>query len=103
MNPPRERPARMQPTQHRVAIRLLLALLIAACEAVPAFAHQYWLAPARYDAQARQPVEISAFAGTGFRGEGKPWSPGRCVRFVARTSRLIDLSRGAAPGETTWA
>ena len=82
---------------------LLRALLVAAIQVVPAFAHQYWLAPARYDTQPKRPVEIAAFAGTGFRGEAKPWSPGRCVRFVARTSRLIDLSRGAAAGETTWA
>lgn len=103
MSPVHELPARSQSPRQRVAVRLLLALLIAAFEAVPAFAHQYWLAPSRYDTQSKQLVEIAGFAGTGFRGEAKPWSPGRCVRFVARTSRLIDLSRAAAPGETTWA
>ena len=46
---------------------------------------------------------MSAYAGTGFRGEPKPWSPAHCVRFVARTSRLVDLTRAASPGETTWA
>ena len=79
------------------------ALLLASLAAGRVSAHQYWLAPSRYVAVPQQPVEVSAFAGTGFRGEPKPWSPGRCVRFVARTVRSIDLSRAAAPGETTWA
>src|SRR5882762_3720206 len=103
MNTPHELPPRIRPLRHRVAAGLLLALLVTGGGVAPASAHQYWLAPSRYDAQPKQPVEVSAFAGTGFRGEAKPWSPGRCVRFVARTSRLIDLSRAAAPGETTWA
>ena len=96
-------PATVPGPRLRVVGRLLLALFIAACEAVPALAHQYWLAPSRYDVRPQQPVEIGAFAGTGFRGEPKPWSPARCVRFVARTSRVIDLSRAASPGETLWA
>jgi uncharacterized GH25 family protein len=76
---------------------------MSASAATTALAHQYWLAPTRYDAQPQQPVSVSAYAGTGFRGEAKPWSPGRCVRFVARTGKSIDLSRGASPGETAWA
>jgi uncharacterized GH25 family protein len=87
----------------RAAVRVLFAVLATAFTAVPALAHQYWLAPSRYDARPQQPIEVAAIAGTGFRGEPKPWSPARCVRFVARTSRLIDLSRAATPGETTWA
>ena len=82
---------------------LLLLVLVVGTDVAPALAHQYWLAPARYDARPQVPVEIGAFAGTGFRGEPKPWSPGRCVRFVARTTRQIDLGRAASPGETVWA
>lgn len=103
MSPAHEPPARTNVTRLRRVSALLLVLWVTSFTAGPAFAHQYWLAPSRYDTKPKQPVEVGAFAGTGFRGESKPWSPGRCVRFVARTSRLIDLSRAAAPGETTWA
>ena len=86
---------------HRsLVLRLALAGVLLPA---PVSAHQYWLAPSRYDAPPHAAVEVGAFAGTGFRGEPKPWSPSRCVRFVARTSQVIDLSRGAAPGATTWA
>ena len=85
----------------RVA-RVAHALALLALAATPALAHQYWLAPTAYAPAPHKPVEIAAFAGTGFRGEAKPWSPGRCVRFVALTSRSLDLSRAAAPGDTVW-
>jgi len=68
-----------------------------------AFAHQYWLAPSRYQVGVGQVAEIGAVAGTGFRGERKPWSPLLCVRFVARTSRMLDLTRAASPGDLAWA
>src|SRR5512134_2779863 len=64
--------------------RNALALALVAALATPAAAHQYWLAPARYDAASGEAVAVRAFAGTGFRGEWKPWSPERSVRFVAR-------------------
>src|SRR5437762_11182563 len=96
-------PARPRAPRPRLGTVLPLVLVAAALAASPARAHQYWLAPTRYDAKPHEPVGVGAFAGTGFRGEAKPWSPARCVRFVARTSRLIDLSRAAAPGATAWA
>ncbi len=80
-----------------------IALLLPALPARPAFAHEYWLAPARYDVRPQPPVELGAIAGTGFRGERKPWSPARCVRFVARAERTLDLARGATSGEDVWA
>jgi hypothetical protein len=103
MRPLDERPAPAHAPGTRTLARLLPVLLLTACAAAPAAAHQYWLAPDRYDARPLQPVAVAAFAGTGFRGEAKPWSPGHCVRFVARTSRVLDLSRAGVPGETTWA
>jgi uncharacterized GH25 family protein len=103
MRPIDRRPAAVPAPGTRTAVRVLLALLLTACAAAPAVAHQYWLAPERYDARPHEPVGVAAFAGTGFRGEAKPWSPGHCVRFVARTSCVLDLSRAGAPGETTWA
>jgi len=95
-------PARSRTPRPRLVTPFVLVLATATLGVSPARAHQYWLAPTRYDAKPHQPVDVGAFAGTGFRGEAKPWSPGRCVRFVARTTRLIDLSRAGAPGETAW-
>jgi len=80
-----------------------LALVCFTAFAGPVSAHQYWLGPSRYDPAPRVAVEVGAFAGTGFRGEPKPWSPARSVRFVARTTKVIDLSPGASPGSLTWA
>ena len=65
-------------------------------------AHEYWLSLDRWTAQPRQEVALSALAGTGFRGERKPWSPERAVKFIARTGVLLDLSRGAETGELIW-
>jgi hypothetical protein len=48
-------------------------------------------------------VEIGALAGTGFRGERKPYSSARCVRFIARTARVVDLTRVAGNGDLAWA
>lgn len=79
-----------------------LALLLSVLPAGDGQAHEFWLAPARHDVAPRVPVAIGALAGTGFRGEWKPWSPGRVVRFVARTDRVIDLARGPRTGETAW-
>src|ERR1051325_9442496 len=96
-------PARSRLPAPRLATPFLLVLATVGLGVSPVRAHQFWLAPTRYDAKPHEPVDVGAFAGTGFRGEAKPWSPGRCVRFVARTTRLIDLSRGGGPGGTAWA
>jgi hypothetical protein len=71
--------------------------------ATVALAHQYWLAPSHYRGMAERVVEIGAGAGTGFRGERKPWSPPLCVRFIARATRTLDLTRAASPGAIVWA
>jgi hypothetical protein len=89
------------------AARLALALVAAA--PAPAIAHEFWLSPSRYAAgpglrpgAPGEPIELSAAAGTGFRGERKPWSPDRAVRFLIRAAHPIDLVRAASPGSTTW-
>src|SRR5690349_16415211 len=93
-------PASSRP--RRPAPLSLLAVTLAMFAPLAAHAHQYWLAPSRYDAAPGQSVGIGAIAGTGFRGERKPWSPARAVRLVARTSRLVDLAPAASIGEETW-
>jgi hypothetical protein len=84
-------------------VRIALAFMVA-LPVLPrlATAHEFWIAPSRYAAAPATTIELSAVAGTGFRGERKPWSPDRAVRFVVRTSRAIDLTRTASPGEMTW-
>jgi uncharacterized GH25 family protein len=78
---------------------LCAVLLVPTC----AWAHEYWLSLDRWQAPAGQEVVLSALSGTGFRGERKPWSSERVVKFVARTGVLLDLRRGAESGEMTWA
>jgi len=91
-------------------IRLRFANLIAAGLAavtlgVPKLvgAHEYWLSFPRGVTQAREPVELGALAGTGFRGERKPFSPLLSVRLVARAARTLDLARAAGIGDFVWA
>jgi uncharacterized GH25 family protein len=67
-----------------------------------ASAHEFWLTPSSYDAWPGQAIEVRASAGEGFRGEQKVWSSANCVRFVARTDRTIDLTRGGFPGDSIW-
>jgi uncharacterized GH25 family protein len=77
----------------------LAGLLLAA----PAMAHEYWLAPARYHAAAGERNSVSAFVGTGFRGEPKPYATTRSLRLVLAAARTVDLSRAAVNGELTFA
>src|SRR5437867_2647473 len=83
-----------------LAAATVLAALLAA---LPAAAHEYWLEPSRHVAEPQQAVELSALAGTGFRGERKPFAGAHCVRLVVRAARTLDLSRVARDGEFTWA
>jgi len=81
----------------------LISIFWLAASALPTEAHEFWLAPSQYLAGPGKALEIRALAGTGFRGEEKPWSPPHCVRFVARTARVLDLSGAASPGDLAWA
>jgi len=85
---------------HRTLLLTCIVALTAAAN--PAKAHEFWLSPSRY-AGGGGPIAVRALAGTGFRGEEKPWDPGHTVRFIARVARSIDLTRAASPGDFTWA
>ena len=52
-------------------MRRWLVWLLVSTALVPgaALAHEYWLSPSRYRAAAGDTIEVSACAGTGFRGE----------------------------------
>ncbi len=69
---------------------------------MPAGAHEYWLSLTPGLPQTRE-VQVGALAGTGFRGERKPFSPPRCVRMVVRAARSLDLARVAGSGKLVWA
>ena len=83
---------------------LTVALILSATlGAAPARAHQFWLSPSSYSGAPRRVVEVSALAGTGFRGDRIPWSPAHCVRLVARAAKALDLTRAASIGDPVWA
>ncbi len=82
---------------------VVAVLLSAALRAAPALGHEFWLAPSSYTGTPRQVVEVTALAGSGFRGVRKAWSPARSVRLVARTTSTLDLARAASAGDVVWA
>lgn len=83
---------------------LALALVgLALAVALPATAHEYWLAPSRYLPAPNRPIELSALAGTGFRGERKPFAPAHCARLSVHAIRTLDLTPVAREGSYTWA
>ncbi len=84
-------------------LRIISVWAALALPAAPAGAHEFWLAPSAYVSAPGKAIEISAIAGTGFRGAPKPWSPAHCVRFLARAARMLDLTRVASPGDLAWA
>src|SRR5689334_15259997 len=84
-------------------LRVISFWFLLALPAAPAGAHQFWLAPSQYVAGPGKTVEVRAFAGTGFRGESKPWDPPHGVRFLARTARILDLTPATTPGSFAWA
>jgi len=86
-------------------LRLLFAALVplAASLALPVHAHEYWLAPSRYQAGPGDAVAIGALTGEGFTGERKRFARERAVRFVVRAARELDLSPVGTEDDTTWA
>lgn len=97
---------RSRPVRRGIQLPAMAGCLgaIALCGlAPPARAHEYWLAPSGYAAAAHHVVEVGAVAGTGFRGERKPWSSMRCARFVARARAKVDLAKASRNGDLVWA
>ncbi len=79
-----------------------LVLLIGARPDV-AGAHEYWLQPDHYRARQGDTLAVAAFAGTGFRGERKPYPAPRALRFAMVGPRTIDLRAVATNGDMTFA
>jgi len=78
---------------------LLTAALVAA---VPVEAHEYWLAPSTYQAGPGDSVRVSAFVGTGFRGELKTYQPSRAVRLAMRGPSDVDLRAAGNDGDPAF-
>ena len=81
-------------------VPLTLALLCATATA--AAAHEFWLTPSAYRAAAGDTVRFAVHVGTGFRGELKPWSPARALRWTARTRAVEDLRPTARNGDDVF-
>jgi len=84
-------------------MRRVAALAALTLIAPPAGAHEYWLSPSSYRAHRGDTLAIAAYAGTGFRGEGKPFARARAVRLVLRSRREFDLAPLAVNGDLTFA
>jgi uncharacterized GH25 family protein len=83
--------------------RFLLFPLAIALVAPPVAAHEYWLSPSLYRAAAGDTISVAAFAGTGFRGEPKPFYRARALRLSLRTRKDADVAGAAANGDLTFA
>ena len=81
----------------RCCLFFLLAL------ATPAFGHEYWLSTNTWRCAPGDTVAVRAMVGTGFRGELKPYTAKRTVRFTFEGTRALDLVPLGANGETEWA
>jgi hypothetical protein len=77
-----------------------LVLLYIVMTSAPAGAHEYWLAADRYTARRGDPVSISAWVGTGFRGEPKLYAASRTAQLDVQSDRRIDLSPLAAEADS---
>ena len=80
-----------------------LVLVLALFAAVPAGAHEYWLAPSAWRVGPGETVGFGALAGVGFGGERKLYAPERAVRLTARAARELDLTPVAGAGDSIWA
>jgi len=78
----------------------LLALLVISA---PASAHEYWLSTNTWRCVPGDSVVVRAMVGTGFRGELKPYTPKRVVRFTFEGTRSLDLLPVGVNGESVWA
>jgi uncharacterized GH25 family protein len=85
----------------RTIVRIVVTLWVGVA-AVPALAHEYWLAPNRYRAAAGDTITIGAWVGTGFVGMPRPYSRGRALRFERFDPDSSDLLTSGRNGDATW-
>ena len=85
----------------KTPIRIALAIALTITPAL-ARAHEFWLSPTTYATAPGQATAVTARTGEGFRGPSKTWARERSVRFLVRTSRLINLTDVAFAGDGPW-
>jgi uncharacterized GH25 family protein len=91
-------------TRARICLAALAVFAFATLARIgPVAAHEYWLAPSNYRPGPGDTVAVRVFVGTGFRGESKPYTPRRTVRFTYEAGRAVDLTAVGVNGETVWA
>ncbi|HTM57412.1 MAG TPA: DUF4198 domain-containing protein [Candidatus Udaeobacter sp.] len=98
---PKVHPAAATRPAFLIALPLALSLTLAWCGR--AGAHEFWLAPSRYIAAARDTVTLGVLVGTGFKGELKPWAAPRAVSFTMHGPRALDLRPVTLNGDVVWA
>ena len=79
------------------------AIVLLGLQAARADAHEFWLCPSTYRAVPGDTVAISAYVGSGFRGELKPYASRRTVRFRLVGPKELDLTPAVVNGELRWA
>jgi uncharacterized GH25 family protein len=84
-------------------VKRILVLALACALPGSAAAHEFWLAPSKYRAAAGDTISVAAFAGTGFRGERKPYAATRSLRFTLHGAKDFDLRPLATNGDLTMA
>ena len=67
-----------------------------------ALAHEFWLSPTLYAVSPGQSTAVTARTGEAFCGPSKTWARERSVRFLVRTSRLVNLTDVAFAGDGPW-
>ena len=79
------------------------AVLLAWLAPPTASAHEFWLCPSTYRAVPGDTIAVSAYVGSGFRGELKPYASPRVVRFRLVGPKTLDLTPAVVNGELRWA
>ena len=82
---------------------MLAAAFGAAGQPRAAGAHEFWLSPSSYRQSKGDTLEIAAFVGTGFRGEGSPYAAPRTRSFELLGAKMLDLRPATLNGELVFA
>ena len=85
----------------KTPIRIAFAIAAALTPAL-AQGHEFWLSPTVYAVAPGRATAVTARTGEGFCGPAKTWARERSVRFLVRTSRLINLTDVAFAGDGPW-
>jgi uncharacterized GH25 family protein len=85
----------------KTPIRIAVAIAAALTPAL-AQGHEFWLSPSVYAIAPGQATAVTARTGEAFCGPAKTWARERSVRFLVRTSRLINLTDIAFAGDGPW-